>query len=150
LEGVRVSGNRRKHPRLKIHVPVTYALLNGKMDLEPELIGIALDVSLGGILIESTNFVTNEYVVIGFVNIEKMDIKITCKMAYSQKTDGGFVHTGMSFQGTEAEKLEFVTNIIRTYFYREKGLVKNDKIPMPQADSTNGLFDLIYFHDKND
>jgi len=144
-----MSVNRRKYRRLKIHVPVNYALLDGKGKIESELIGVALDVSLGGLLLESIDFVGNEYIGIGFVYIDKMVIKITCKMAFSRKTDTGLVHTGLSFQGTEAEKLDFVTKIIRTYFYREKRLLFNNKMPTPCPDSVDERLDLIHRHVEN-
>jgi hypothetical protein len=143
-----MSVNRRKYPRLKIHVPVNYALLDGKGEIESELIGVALDVSLGGLMLESTHFVENEYVGIEFIHMDKKPIKIKCKMAYSRKTDTGLVHTGVSFQGTETEKLDFVTKIIKTYFYREKRLLHNDKVPAPCSDCVDEALDLIHSYDE--
>jgi c-di-GMP-binding flagellar brake protein YcgR len=138
--------NRRKYPRLKIHVPVNYALLDGKGEIESELTGVALDISLGGLLLESADFVGNEYVGIEFIDMDKRPIKIKCKMAYSRKTDTGRVHTGLSFQGTETENLDFVTKIIRTYFYREKSLLHNNKLPTGCSDCVDEALDLIHFH----
>jgi hypothetical protein len=139
-----MSVNRRKYPRVSIRVPVNYTLLDIHGETESELIGVALDVSLGGLLLESLNFVGNEYVGIEFIDIDNRGTRIKCKMAYSRKTDTGIVHTGLSFQGSEAEKLDFVTKIMRAYFYREKGLLHNDKVPATCTDYVNEARDLIY------
>ena len=139
-----MSANRRKYPRVSIRVPVNYALLDSDGKIESELIGVALDVSLGGLLLESLDFVGNEYVSIRFIDIDDRTSQIKCKMAYSRKTDTGLVHTGLSFQGSEAEKLDFITKIMRAYFYREKGLLHNDKVPAACTDYANEPRDLVY------
>jgi len=115
-----MSANRRKFPRVEIHVPVNYAQLDSKGKMESECIGVALDVSLGGILLKSFDFVTSEHICISFIDISDKVAQIQCKMAYSRKTDNGMVHTGLSFQGLETEKSDFVAKMIRAYFYREK------------------------------
>lgn len=139
-----MSANRRKYPRVSIRVPVNYALLDSDGKIASELIGVALDVSIGGLLLESLDFVGNEYVCIRFIDIDNRTIQIKCKMAYSRKTDMGLVHTGLSFKGSEAEKLDFVTKITRVYFYREKGFLNNDKVPATCTDYVNEARDLIY------
>ena len=46
--------NRRRHPRISIHVPVVYRTLNtGEEPLEPSP-GVVIDVSPGGVLLRSS------------------------------------------------------------------------------------------------
>jgi hypothetical protein len=111
--------NRRKYPWVSIHVPVNYTMLNRRWKIESEFVGVALDVSIGGLLLESFDFIETEYVYIGFIDIENKSAQIKCKMLYSRKTDSEMVHTGLSFQGLESEQKEFVTKIIRAHFYRK-------------------------------
>jgi c-di-GMP-binding flagellar brake protein YcgR len=115
-----MSANRRQFPRVKINVPVTYRQVDDQGTTESELIGVALDISLGGLLVKSFDFVTSEFISISFIDIEDRLAQIECKMAYSRKTDTGMVHTGLSFQGSEKEKSDFVAKMIRAYFYRER------------------------------
>jgi hypothetical protein len=115
-----MSANRRKFPRVKIHVPLSYKQLDSQGRIESELIGVALDVSLGGLLVKSFDFVTSEFISITFIDINDQVAQIKCKMAYSRKMDTGMVHTGLTFQGSENEKSDFVAKMIRAYFYREK------------------------------
>jgi hypothetical protein len=130
-----MSVNRRQYPRVSIHVPVNYTLLDGKGRIESECIGVALDVSLGGLLLESFDFVWTEYVGIGFIDMDNLDAQIKCKMAFSRKTDLGVVHTGMSFQGAEAEKLAFVAKIIRANFYRKHRMAAHGALPASCAET---------------
>jgi hypothetical protein len=130
-----MSVNRRQYPRVSIHVPVNYTLLDGKGRIESECIGVVLDVSVGGLLLESFDFVWTEYVGIGFIDMDNRDAQIKCKMAYSRKTDLGVVHTGMTFQGAEAEKLAFVAKIIRANFYRKHRLAANGALPANCAET---------------
>lgn len=117
-----MSTNRRKYPRVSVHVPVHYALLGSQGAIESESIGVALDVSLGGILLESFDFVANEYVRISFIDMQNQVAQMKCKMAYSRRTDIGLIHTGLSFQAADSEKSEFAAKMIRAYFYRRKRL----------------------------
>ncbi len=119
--------NRRKYPRVSIHVPVTYTLLEDPGETEPEAVGVALDVSLGGLLIESSDFIASEDVGVRFIDAENQIVRIRCKMVYSRKTDLGtdreVVHTGLCFQGTGPEKANFATKLIRAYFYRRTQMI---------------------------
>ena len=129
-----MSVNRRRYPRVTIHVPVTYALFEDDQKSGPDYIGIALDVSLGGLLVESFDFVASEYVGISFVDIENQIAQIRCRMVYSRKTDlgseHGLVHSGLSFQGTEPQRADFAAKIIRAYFYREKRMLDSGTVPV--------------------
>lgn len=127
-----MSVNRRKHPRVSIHIPVNYALLDEKGNSVSEPIGVALDVSLGGILLESIDFVATEYVAISFIDMENQVAQMKCKMAFSRKTDLGLVRTGLSFEGSESEKSDFAAKMIRAYFYRRKRIFE------PNSVSANG------------
>lgn len=130
-----MSVNRRKYPRVSIHVPVNYALLDEKGKIVSEPIGVALDVSLGGILLESIDFVATEFVAISFIDMENQVAQMKCKMAFSRKTDLGLVRTGLSFEGSEAEKSDFAAKMIRAYFYRRKRIFDPNSVPANGAEA---------------
>jgi hypothetical protein len=114
-----MSDNRRKYPRVKIYVPVSYNQLDSQGKPESQHIGVALDVSVGGLLLKSFDFVTSEFISVSFIDIDEQVAQIKCKMAYSRKTDRGLVHTGLTFQGPDEVRLDFVGKMIRAFFYRE-------------------------------
>ena len=137
-----MSVNRRKYPRVSIHVPVHYALLGSRGKIESEFIGVALDVSLGGLLLESFDFVATEYVGISFIDMENKLAQMNCKMAFSRKTDMGLIHTGLSFQATDTEKTEFAAKLIRAYFYRRKRLSDPNPAPATAGEPSGEALDL--------
>lgn len=141
-----MSVNRRQYPRVPIHMPVTYALFENEQKSGPDYIGIALDVSLGGLLLESFDFVATEYVGISFIDIGNQIAQMVCKMVYSRKpdvgADNGPVQTGLSFQGTEAEKADFAAKIIRAYFYRKKRMLDSGTAATSSVESAGQLLDL--------
>ncbi len=80
-----MSASRRKHHRVSIRVPVHGALLDSRGKIESDFIGVALDVSLGGLRIESPDLISNEYIGISFIDTDNQVAYIKGKMAYSQK-----------------------------------------------------------------
>ena len=84
--------------------------------------GVALDVSLGGLLLESKDFISAGNISVHFVDIENTIRTIRCRMAYSRRMTSGSVHTGLSFRCSAEEKVDFVCHIIRAYFYRRRPL----------------------------
>ena len=127
-----MSASRRKHQRVSIRVPIHGTLLDSRGKIESDFVGVALDVSLGGLRIESPDLISNEYIGISFIDTDNQVADIKGKMAYSQKTDSGLAHTGLSFQGAEKEKLDFVVRIMRTYYYRDRSVLPDDNAPMKQ------------------
>jgi len=115
-------------------VPVNYALLGSQGKVESEFIGVALDVSLGGILLVSFDFVAAEYVAVSFIDMDNQVAQMNCKMAYSRKTDTGPIHTGLSFQGTEKERSDFAAKMIRAHFYRRTQPVESKPAPASKGE----------------
>ena len=124
-----MSASRRKYHRVSIHVPVHCTLLDSRGKIESDFNGVALDVSLGGLRIESPDLISNEYIGVSFIDTDNGIAHIKCKMAYSRKTDIGTAHTGLSFQGPDQEKMDFVIKIMRAYYYRDRSVLLNDKMP---------------------
>ena len=115
-----MESERREFPRIPIRVAVHYTQLDESGGIESELMGLALDVSLGGLLLESKDFISAENVSVHFVDIENTVRTIGCRMIYSRRVRDGGVHTGLRFQGSNEAKVDFVSHIIRAYFYRRK------------------------------
>ena len=111
----------RKHPRVNISVPVTYECYNDDGELVEHRMGVVLDVSLGGILIESETIIDANYVKIVFINYNNEDFSIVCSVVHSRRTKTGRAKTGFCFHGGNRESYHFVGNLVRTYHYRKKG-----------------------------
>lgn len=109
--------NRRKNPRVDIRVLISYDCYNDDGELFDQKLGVILDVSVGGMLIESDDFIEANYVEIVFVNHENKVLSVVGSVVHSRKTENGKVRTGICFHGTDTENVKIVTNLIRTYHY---------------------------------
>ena len=112
--------NQRKYPRINVYVPVSYDCYDDEGEIFERKIGVALDVSLGGILIESYDIVDANYVKVVFVNNDNKLLSIVGSVVHSTKIEKGKARTGFCFHGKDSESIEFITNLIRTYHQDKK------------------------------
>ena len=66
----------RKYPRVKIHYPITYSCLDSDGSVIEEMMGVVLDISQSGIIIESVRLVASEEVLLISVDLEKNIINL--------------------------------------------------------------------------
>lgn len=109
--------DKRKHPRVNVYVLASYDCFNDDGERFDQKLGVILDVSIGGMLVESDDIVEANYVEIVFVNHENKMLSIVGSVVHSRKNDNGKVRTGLCFHGTESENVKIVTNLIRTHNY---------------------------------
>jgi c-di-GMP-binding flagellar brake protein YcgR len=109
--------NRRKYPRVNVYVLVSYDCYNDEEELFDQKLGVILDVSLGGMLIETDDIIEANYVKIVFVNHENKILSIVGSVVHSRKAENGKVKTGLCFHGSDTENIKIVTNLIRTHHY---------------------------------
>lgn len=110
---------KREHPRISIRVPVNYECYDDDGELVEQKMGTALNVSQGGILIESETIIDANFVKVVFINCENKDTSIIGSVVHSRKTKTNRGKTGLCFHGGTKESLSFVNNLIRTYHYRQ-------------------------------
>jgi hypothetical protein len=111
---------KRKYPRVNIHVLAYCDCYNDDGELFEQKLGAILDVSIGGLLIETKDIVKANYVKIVFVSHKNKVLSITGSVAHSKKTDIDKAKTGVCFHGTESENIKLVTNLIRAYHHVRK------------------------------
>jgi len=109
--------NKRKYPRINIRVLASYDCYDENGDLVDQKHGVILDVSLGGMLIETDDFIEANYIKIVFVNHEHKLMSIVGSIVHSRKAENGKVKTGLCFHGADSENIKLVTNLIRTHNY---------------------------------
>ena len=112
--------NKRKYPRINIRVLTSYDCYNEYGELIDQKLGVILDVSLGGMLIETDDIVKANYVEIVFVNHEHKLMSIIGSIVHSRKSENGKAKTGLCFHGAESENIKIATNLIRTHYYGKK------------------------------
>jgi len=112
--------DQRKYQRIKVYVPVSYDCYDDDGEIFERKIGFALDVGLGGILIETHDIIDANYVKVVFINHDNKLLSIVGSVVHSTKIEKGKARTGLCFHGEDSESIEFITNLIRTYHQRKK------------------------------
>ena len=120
---------RRKHPRVKIFNPISYIGYDADKQILEQNLGIAIDISQTGLLIESTQKVESEYLSLVASNQNNELIEVEARVAYCRKMDSGKYHMGMVLQGNYDDNIQFVKELIRAFHYRKKHISE----PIPES-----------------
>ena len=113
-----MNHERRKHPRIKVKIPISYDCYDEDGEIIEQRMGVALDVSVGGILIETHDIIVANYVKVIFVNRDNKRLSIIGSVVHSKQLKNGKFNTGICFHGNDKENIRFATNIIRAYYHR--------------------------------
>jgi c-di-GMP-binding flagellar brake protein YcgR len=107
--------DRRKFPRIKICNPVSYDSVDQNGIQLDQNMGIALDISQNGILLETAQKIQSKYIYLIFVDLENKLIRIAARVVFSVKNKKGNYKSGINFQGTQEENIRFAKKVIRAY-----------------------------------
>ena len=113
--------DKRKYPRINIWVPASIECYDDNGELFNRKLGVILDISLGGMLIETDDIIIKaNYVEIVFVNFKHKLMSIVASIVHSRKSENGKAKTGLCFHGAESENIKIATNLIRTHYHDKK------------------------------
>jgi Tfp pilus assembly protein PilZ len=111
---------KRKHPRVQIQNLISYVCLDEDGKPIKNLMGTALDVSQGGLLLETTHQIEPGDVILITTDDKDRLIEINGKAAYCREIGDGKFFVGISLQGSHNENIQFVRSMIRAYHYRRR------------------------------
>ena len=109
--------DRRKFPRVKIFNPISYDCVDKEGVLFDQNMGIALDISQNGILLETANAIESKNIFLLFADIDDNLIKIIGQVIFSVKKKDGKFKTGINFNGSAEENVQFAQKIIQAYHH---------------------------------
>ena len=118
---------RRKHPRVKIYYPLSFVCTDEKGSIVQQNIGVVLNISQGGILIETANSVFSKYVSLTTVDLNRNVIEVKGKVAYCKENESTKYRVGISFDGTHAQNIRFVKGLIRSYYYNKDEYINSSE-----------------------
>jgi c-di-GMP-binding flagellar brake protein YcgR len=107
---------RRKHPRVKVYHPISYVCTDGNGCIVQQNMGVVLNISQSGILIETADSVFSNHITVISVDLNKNIIEISGKVAYCKKNESEKYRVGINFEGTHAQNIHFVKGLIRSYY----------------------------------
>ena len=113
------SSERRKYPRVKVYYPISYVGMNENGRIVQESMGVALDISQGGILIETAVGVFSKYIKLISTDYNNNIIEIKGKVAYCKRTQSEKYRTGISYAGSHAQNINFAKKLIKFYHYKK-------------------------------
>ena len=123
---------KRKHPRVKVYYPISYVCTDEKGSIVQQNMGVALDISQSGILIETADSIFCKYISLTSVDLNGNVIEVKGKIAYCKKNKSTKYRVGISFEGTHVQNIRFVKALIRSYYYN-KDEYRNSPDPEPKT-----------------
>ena len=119
------ANEKRKHPRIKIYHPISFVGMDEDGNVIEQHMGVALDISQGGILVESLQEVKSVLLVLSAVDRNNEFIEIKGEVANSNRHQTGKFRTGIRFQNNPAENIQFAKRIVRAYHYQGRKSPQN-------------------------
>jgi hypothetical protein len=102
---------RREYDRIAINFPVIYVASDSNGQIETQGLGLALDISMDGMMFESNEPVDATTLSIHASYSDGKTIKINAFLVYSMPYADGRYRSGIRFSGTMDEISNFVTAI---------------------------------------
>ena len=112
------SIDQRKHPRVKTNNLVSYFSFDGAGKFISHGIGIALDISKGGILLETPCAIESGLIVIATLDWENNLVEVNGKLVYFIKKPIEMYLSGIEFIDSNKKIVEFIVNLVKGYNYR--------------------------------
>jgi hypothetical protein len=106
---------RRKHPRVETLNHVTFVCIDPNGNEVAEGFGKAVNISQGGILLETFEAVESEYILLMAIGFNEEIIEINGEIVYSRPASNGMFHTGIRFTESHEKQIEVIKSLIKTF-----------------------------------
>ena len=115
------TGNQRKHPRVPTSNLISFNVYDEDGRLVKQSMARALNISQGGILIESSSMINADRISLMSADTQDTLVEVKGRVRYTKETENGMFETGISFEGTPEEKVEFAKRLVKV-FHRRKNV----------------------------
>jgi hypothetical protein len=109
----------RTYQRVAINKGLSYNGLDSNLNVIERYMGVGLNISQNGIQLETDRMIYTEQILLMFFDYQSNYISTKGKVVYSNKDESGKFKTGIHFQGTKEENLQFVRRLLKTYHYQK-------------------------------
>ena len=106
---------KRKHPRVNINNLISYRCKDDSGNQTKEGRGKSINISQGGILIETHDPFEWQDIIRLFIDIEDESLNIKGKVVYCNAANFGKFRTGIQFLETNEKIVSFVIKLLETY-----------------------------------
>ena len=106
---------KRKHPRININNLVSYRCIDDDGNQTKEGRGKSINISQGGILIETHEPFEWQDILHLFIDVETESVSIKGKVIYCNAANFGKFRTGIQFLEANEKIVTFVAGLLETY-----------------------------------
>ncbi len=106
---------RRKHKRVKTVTLLSYECIDENNILIERGMGRILDISQGGLHLETPNLIDSEKILLSTNDIKEDLVDVEGKVIYSERTGHETFRTGVEFQVNDGKARKFVVELIRVF-----------------------------------
>jgi hypothetical protein len=103
---------KRKHNRVHSLNILSYICLDENNNRTGEGMGRTLDISLGGILIETHSRIEAKYVLLLAVGFEDEVVDIRCEVVFSRQGSSGLFESGVRFLETDGKITQIIKDLV--------------------------------------
>ena len=114
--------DRRKYSRVKTRNLISHVTIDNTDKVISQGLGKALDISKGGILLETLYPVESGILTLMATDAENNLIEIQGKLIYCTESPTGRYRSGIAFIGTDEQVSKFAVKLIKEYNYRKNNL----------------------------
>ena len=106
---------RRENQRVKTVNLLSYVSLNVKGKPTDQGMGKTLDISQGGLLLETKVPIEAKYIMLMAIDINDELVKIRGRIVYSRQVEPKVYHSGVRFKETNEKIREIVVAMVRVF-----------------------------------
>ena len=115
--------NQRKHARVPTGNLISFNVYDEDGGLVNHSMAKALNISQGGILIETAFMIKLDRISLMSADTEDKLVEVKGRVRYSKENENGMFETGISFEGTYDENIEFAKKLVKVFHRRKNGLL---------------------------
>ena len=115
-----MNEERRKHPRVPTKNAVSYICLDADENPIDEGMGIAINISQGGALLETSREIRGDYLLLVSIDINKNVLETKAKVMHCRSVGSAKFHTGIQFMGPLEERTRLIKSLILQYHKHKK------------------------------
>ncbi len=115
--------NQRKHARVPTRNLISFNVYDEDGQHVNQSMAKALNISQGGILIETAIMLKFDRISLMSADAQNKLVEVNGRVKYSRENESGMFETGISFEGTNDENVEFAKRLVKVFHSRKNGLL---------------------------
>ena len=123
------TNNKRKFQRIETSNIISYVFVDKEGNEIEEGMGTALNISQGGVLLETYLPVKAQYILIMHIDLKGRLLRIKGKVVYSRPGDSGNFFVGVRFVDTHESQRKMIVSFIKAYHIQKNKNIQKSNIP---------------------